>query len=344
MNDLQAVGPDGILSRLDAARRALAEARTVDEVKELRDQAQAVQHYLKQRDYSFEVQQDAAEIKLRAERRLGELLALAGERRGGNSHGGSSAPLPEGVTHNQSHRWRRIASLPERTFEEFVGEARERRQELTTAGALKLAKRVGNAERLRPAVDATPHAYRRLEALITEGKRFGTIYADPPWQYDNQATRAATVNHYPTMKLTEIAALPVPALTAERSHLHLWTTDCFLEDAIALLKGWGFARRQTLIWCKTQVGIGNYWRSSHEYLLLGIRGGLTFPDKPAVKSYIELPRTEHSVKPAAVRRLIEQVSPGPRLELFGREPADGWTVWGNQAELGMYDEDAVECA
>jgi len=67
---------------LTRPRRSLAELRAIPKVKEIRDQAQAVAHYLKQRDGSFQAQQDAAEIKLRAERRLGELLTAEGERRG----------------------------------------------------------------------------------------------------------------------------------------------------------------------------------------------------------------------------------------------------------------------
>src|SRR5262249_59078714 len=142
------------------------------------------------------------EIKLRAERRLGELLAQTVNHNGSRGVGRTMKPtIPEGVTKAQSHRWQRLASLPEEAFEGYVGAARDGRQELTTAGALKLAKTAANAERLRPAVEATPHAYRRLEALIATGKQFATIYADPPWRYDNQATRASTDNHYPTMPL-----------------------------------------------------------------------------------------------------------------------------------------------
>src|SRR5262249_60044729 len=133
--------------------------------------------------------------------------------------------------------------------------------------------------------------------------------------------------HSRAMSVADIAALPVAELAAEQAHLHLWATDSFLEEAIGLLKGWGFQRRQTFIWCKPQLGLGNYWRSNHEYLLLGIRGNLTFPDTSAVKSYVEIPRTRHSAKPHEVRKLIEKVSPGPRLELFARKVADGWTVW-----------------
>lgn len=327
------------IAMLAEARRALASAKTIDVVKDIRDRAQAVQHYLKQRDLSFEAQQDAAEIKLRAERRLGEMLGESVEHKGGRRAAMSNKVLPEGVRRMDSHRWQRVASLPSREFENYLTATRTRGGELTTAGALKLAK-----AKVRESVNGAVETCTvvDLQKLVTAKKKFGTLCADPPWQYDNQATRAATDNHYPTMTVAEIAALPVADLAAKKSHLHLWVTDSFLEDGIALLKGWGFKRRQTFIWCKPQLGIGNYWRSNHEYMLLGVRGDLTFPDESAVKSYLEMPRTRHSTKPHAVRKLIERVSPTPRLELFGRECLDGWVVWGNQIERTMFDNDIKE--
>jgi N6-adenosine-specific RNA methylase IME4 len=67
-----------------------------------------------------------------------------------------------------------------------------------------------------------------LGELIASGERFGTIYADPPWLYANQATRAATSNHYRSMTVDELCALPVGELAADDAHLHLWTTNGFL--------------------------------------------------------------------------------------------------------------------
>jgi len=198
------------------------------------------------------------------------------------------------------------------------------------------------AESITPPSDTDPCCTTdELQKLIDQGVRFGCIYADPPWQYGNQSTRAATDNHYGTMSLEAIASLPVNQLAAPKSHLHLWTTDSFLEPAIDLLKGWGFERRQTFVWVKPQLGIGNYWRSSHEYLLLGIRGGLTFPPSN-LKSWGQWDRTEHSEKPEGVRSIIEQVSPGPRLELFARTLAPGWTSWGNQIRQSLFSPAAVE--
>lgn len=172
-----------------------------------------------------------------------------------------------------------------------------------------------------------------LEKL--EGRTFSTIYADPPWQYGNQATRASTDDHYQTLTVDEIAALPVAALVAPNAHLHLWTTNGFLFESRRVLEAWGFEYKSCFVWCKPQFGLGNYWRVAHEFLLLGVRGSLPFRDQ-SLRSWGEYDRDRHSSKPEQVRLLIEKASPGPYLELFGRLPVLGWTVWGNQIERNLF--------
>lgn len=174
-----------------------------------------------------------------------------------------------------------------------------------------------------------------LGALAAGETRYGTIYADPPWQYSNQGTRAATGNHYKGMSVDEIAALPVAALAAENAHLHLWTTNAFLFECRRIMEEWGFTYKSCFVWVKPQMGIGNYWRVSHEFMLFGVRGKAPFADR-ALKSWAEIPRGAHSAKPEQVRGMIERASPSPRLELFGRRAAPGWTVWGDQIESSIF--------
>jgi N6-adenosine-specific RNA methylase IME4 len=176
-----------------------------------------------------------------------------------------------------------------------------------------------------------------LTRVAARGLKFGTVYADPPWRYDNQGTRAATDNHYGTMSVDEIAALPVGDLAADRSHLWLWTTNAFLFECPRIFAAWGFEFKSSFVWVKPQMGIGNYLRNSHEFLLLATRGGLTAAAHD-VMSWGEFDRTEHSAKPERIRvDVIERISPGPRLELFGRKLVQGWAVWGNQIESSLFD-------
>jgi len=176
-----------------------------------------------------------------------------------------------------------------------------------------------------------------LESLLSAGQRFGAIYADPPWAYDNESSRAAAVDHYPVMSVDEICNEPVRDLAEPNAHLHLWTTNSFLPDAFQVIDAWGFAFKSCLVWIKHDIGMGNYWRVSHEFLLLGVRGKLTFRDR-TLPSWIQARRTFHSRKPGIVRSLIEKVSPGPYLELYGREelPNSSWTVYGNQIEKRFF--------
>lgn len=182
-----------------------------------------------------------------------------------------------------------------------------------------------------------------LDRLVTRGKKFGTIYADPPWQYDNQGTRAATGNHYSGMTVDELCALPVKELAADDAHLHLWTTNAFLFECPRIFEAWGFEYRSAFVWVKPQMGIGNYWRNSHEYLLTAIRGDAKRFNDHSLKSWVECDRSAHSAKPEHVRHMLERASPGPYLEMFGRLPAPRWTVWGNQIrrDLLLHDVEAI---
>jgi N6-adenosine-specific RNA methylase IME4 len=176
-----------------------------------------------------------------------------------------------------------------------------------------------------------------LRQLVTEGKKFATVYADPPWPYENEASRAAAVNHYPVMTLQDICNEPVGELAEPEAHLHLWTTNAFLREAFHVIDAWGFEFKSCLVWIKHELGMGNYWRVSHEFLLLGVRGQLTFQDR-TLPSWVQAHRTLHSRKPGLVRELVEKVSPGPYLELYGREelPNSAWTVYGNQVEKRFF--------
>jgi N6-adenosine-specific RNA methylase IME4 len=248
------------------------------------------------------------------------------------SHGATSTArdLPEGISRSDSSRWQQLARIPDTHFENFIVTERDAGRELTTKGALQLAK-VIERERRRAEHQAerTEEAARTLTDLLRANRRFGCIYADPPWQYGNTRSNGAARNHYETLPAQAIAALPVKDLAADNAHLHLWTTASFIVEAFEVLAAWGFAYKGIFVWVKPQIGPGNYFRNAAELMLYGIRGTCPFLDN-SIRNWIEAPRTAHSRKPDAVRELIERVSPGPRLELFGRQTVPGWTVWGNE--------------
>lgn len=182
-----------------------------------------------------------------------------------------------------------------------------------------------------PIVICEDDAITSLDGLVDMGHKFQTVYADPPWSYGNQGTRAATNNHYGGLTVEEICAFPVAQLAADKSHLHLWTTNAFLFEAKRVMEAWGFEYKSVMLWIKPQLGLGNYWRVCHEFLLFGNRGGLSMGDaRKTIKSWRQVDRMAHSEKPEEFRRLIESVSFAPRLEMFGRKVMPGWTVFGNE--------------
>jgi N6-adenosine-specific RNA methylase IME4 len=186
------------------------------------------------------------------------------------------------------------------------------------------------------------HVVGDLRSLIRRGCKFCCVYADPPWAYD-RSPRGAAAHHYRTLSVDQIAELPIPKLTADVCHLHLWTTHSFLFDAKRVMEAWGFSYKGVFIWVKPhhQMGTGFYWRGAAEFLLLGVKGEQTFLDR-SIPNWLCVERTEHSAKPEAVRRLIERVSPGPYLELFGRRAVrDGWVVFGDEVSRGLFDDDVV---
>lgn len=185
--------------------------------------------------------------------------------------------------------------------------------------------------------------------------KYATIVADPPWDHsDGYVTQSRTplgkrvngvrerltdVNPgahrslslpYPSMKLDEIRALPVCDLAEKDARLFLWTTNRYLPDAFSVVEAWGFNYRQTLTWKKLD-GLSGSVAPNSEFLLVAARGapGLLSRLPNAV---IERSQTKtHSRKPDLFNDLIEQVSPGPYLELFARRQRLGWDTWGNEA-------------
>lgn len=187
---------------------------------------------------------------------------------------------------------------------------------------------------------ATGYVVTDLRALVARGCKFCCIYADPPWRYD-RSPRGAASRHYDTLSVDEIAALPVAELAADVCHLHLWTTHSFLFEAKRVLDTWGFSYKSLFVWVKPKLGTGHYWRSAAEYLLLGVKGNQTFLDR-TIPNWLSADRGEHSEKPERIRALIERVSPGPYLELFGRRAVHGWVTHGNEVSRGLFDDEVVE--
>lgn len=185
------------------------------------------------------------------------------------------------------------------------------------------------------------------------------IVADPPWpigrtglgfgrngnskRWEPGPTRTTDVP-YKTMALDEIAALPVREFAGRDAHLYLWTTQRFLWDAPAICKAWGFKPAATLVWCKEPRGfnMGGTYASTTEFCIFARRGScpaktrvqrqwFTWARPGGTTGYGQKLTAPHSAKPEAFLDMVEQVSPGPYLEMFARRARFGWDYWGDQS-------------
>jgi len=187
----------------------------------------------------------------------------------------------------------------------------------------------------------TARAFREFLA----GRRFGTILADPPWQFQNRTGKVAPehrrLSRYGTMTLGEIKALPVSEAAANMAHLYLWVPNALLPEGIAVLRDWGFSYKSNLVWHKVRKdggsdgrGVGFYFRNVTELVLFGVRGknARTLSPGRSQVNYLSSRKREHSRKPDEQYSVIESCSRGPYLELFARGARTGWSTWGNQAD------------
>jgi N6-adenosine-specific RNA methylase IME4 len=141
-------------------------------------------------------------------------------------------------------------------------------------------------------------------------QRFGTILADPPWQFTNRTGKMAPehrrLHRYNTMKLDEICAMPVKEVAAEQSHLYLWVPNALLAEGLQVMTAWGFSYKTNIVWYKIRKdggpdgrGVGFYFRNVTEILLFGIRGRLrTLSPGRREVNIVASQKQEHSRKPS----------------------------------------------
>jgi len=315
------------LIKYDAMCKAIADAKSVDEVKDIADKALALKQYAKQAK-NKKLEMDAAEIRLRSERRWGELYAASEKAKGGGdtSTGSRKVPVQEkptlkdmGVDKKFSSKCQKLAAVPKVKFEKLIGGWRERVQKEDERVTINLLR------------EGERHQKNDWEAPPLPEKEYQLIYADPPWRYEHSKTESRAVeNQYPTMDLNDIKAMEVPC--TDDCILFLWATSPKLGEAMEVMEAWGFTYKTCAIWDKEKIGMGYYFRQQHELLLVGMKGTINAPE-PAnrVSSVYREKRKGHSSKPEYFYGLIQKMYPNlKKIELFCRTPKNGWATWGNQ--------------
>jgi N6-adenosine-specific RNA methylase IME4 len=316
------------------ASQMLAEATTIQKTKELKDLALTAADFAKRKNMGDEAIKYCMSYAAEAERKMGEILKETERNKGAAGGGVKEKPrgifselrdttptLAElGISKKESSTAQFLADLPDETFDKI------------RAGSMTIpeAKRVINrAKRIEKLVEITENNKPLDDIGI-----FPVIYADPPWQYEHPISDSRRIeNQYPTMTIDDICSLPVKDITTDDAIIFLWVSTPMLKKGLQVLDAWGFEYRTSMVWVKPSIGPGQWVRQRHELILIGVKGSIPTPkgeDKP--DSVIEAPRQEHSKKPEIVYDIIEKMYPElEKVELFCRQPREGWKVWGNQS-------------
>lgn len=163
--------------------------------------------------------------------------------------------------------------------------------------------------------------------------KYRVIYADPPWQYgDERSGFGGATDHYNTMTMEDLKAMPVASLAENNSVLFLWGTAPLLPEAIELIEAWGFKYKTNIVWDKVRANLGNYTSVRHEHLFIATKGSGVPDNTTRVDSVQVVERVgRHSEKPEEFRNIIETLyTYGNKLEMFARKSAEGWEVFGNE--------------
>lgn len=340
----------------DNACRALAEARRVDEVKHILDVVAAVREYAR-RANNFELEGNAIALRMDAALRLGEMIAAqkatVGLATGGGGKYGRKRVLEKptlkdaGIGKTLAHQARVLSQLSPADY--------ERKREDARRSAGRVFRRVVRESEIeqeradRRKQTAQGGTVADLHALIASGFRAGVIAIDPPWPFEGWGERAnrRTTDHYETMTIEEITALPIKTLAAEHCAVFVWGIWPYMPIWHDVLAAWDLTYSGLAFdWVKLNAdGEGLHWgtgygtRANPEPCILAKVGSPLRLDE-GVHSVIMTPVGAHSEKPDEAYRRMRRLFGGPYLELFARKERDGWQTWGNEIARAQFGEAA----
>jgi len=184
-----------ILGNWEKAKQAISICKDIDELKAIRDKAEALRAYAKQAGEGLIMQNNIADIKLRAERRIGEFSKELPIKQGSrtdltSSHDGKKSILKEaGIKHFE--RYEAIANLPEADFERHITEVKKSNEELTTFGVIKLAREIEKESRINQEKEDRTKKVSDIEIRKGDFKKvlndiydIDAIITDPPYPYE----------------------------------------------------------------------------------------------------------------------------------------------------------------
>jgi site-specific DNA-methyltransferase (adenine-specific) len=343
MADIVSVG-NGQLVLLEQAKQALAEVKTIPEAKKIRDQAEAIRNYLRVQGASFEAQQDAAEVKVRAERRIGELLGPPDDKGGRPKKPSNDLTVSDdddGPAREWKRRFRAEALLPEDEFEEHLARCREEDKEITSAALFKLGSRLARHKRQRernlgdkpePDEEGGPipigivcgDALKVLKSIPAES--FHLIVTDPPYNigvdYGDgaEADQLADVDYLAWCErwLLECCRVLRPA-----GSFWLIIGDEYAAPLSIRLKQIGFHRRAWVKWYETfgvcNSAMTNFSRCSR-HLFYCVKNPKCYTwNADAFLTVSDRQQKYHDKRANETGKILDDVWPIPRLQGTSKE-------------------------
>jgi len=310
----------------------LAEAKTLNEVKKILDIAEAARVYARAAKLGLEAYNHAAEVKVRAERKAGEMLAQLERGKTGRKELDSNLECNSDyrevlneheIPTTTAFRWQQLAELPDAAFEKHLEEARGERP-ITTS---QIVQEVSRAKVLDNLTNISTAEAKAIQGV------YDVVVIDPPWpmkKIEREVRQNQVEIDYPTMTEDELAVLPIPV--AENCHVWLWTTHRFLPMAFRLLEEWALKYVCTFTWHKPggfqPQGLPQY---NCEFALYARAGSPKFITTKAFNVCFDAPRGKHSEKPEAFYEMVRRVTAGRRIDMFNRRAIDGFDGWGNES-------------
>ena len=257
------------LSALAEIGRGLEKSAVFDQVKDLRGNAAELQLLLRLSGFGRDLLNRAGELKLRAERKLGEILTQLHLRGGDHKStraGGTLRFGRLGISYKQSAAWQLEALLPEVDFASYLQRIVTEGKEPSSRGLQRLAKMyVESATLPGNGADRFSRVARGLRSLADEGRRFACIYIDESWApVSNPRANGFRID-------PRLARLPVMEVAAPRAHLYLKATPESRDDGVRVLGAWGFSWKASL--GRVEVSLDPYllWQPVCDLWLLGVR-------------------------------------------------------------------------
>ncbi len=176
---------------------------------------------------------------------------------------------------------------------------------------------------------------------------FSCLVADPPWPFGDALPGGGrgAAKHYRCLSISEIMRFPLPPL-ANDCWLGLWRVGSMQEEAIAVVRAWGFRVTSEIVWVKTtkdgqrvRKGMGRTVRNAHEVMLV-CRRGRPKRASMSVGSVVFAPIGKHSEKPAEAYEALEWLvgAEAQKVELFARINRPGWVCLGDEIQAAKAAE------